>query len=220
MLTLRVNGGPYFYNLPQRPLATIQLTGGSGEDKGEDRGQGKEERTGRFTAKSTTQQRFGGLGTAPVAMTRNLYFDEVPLKEYYMVVEGQPETLFDPNAPPAIVATQGTVEEWTVENRTPENHDFHIHQIHFLVESQDNFEINGSQQEPAVTGQDLDTVQVPFWDENPTHPYPSVKLRLDFRGPDIGDFVFHCHVLSHEDAGMMAIIRVQPSSTGRGVDRD
>jgi FtsP/CotA-like multicopper oxidase with cupredoxin domain len=73
-------------------------------------------------------------------MTRSLYFDEVPLKQYYMVAEGQPETLFDPNAPRAIVATQGTVEEWTVQNRTPENHAFHSHQIHFLVESQDNFE--------------------------------------------------------------------------------
>jgi FtsP/CotA-like multicopper oxidase with cupredoxin domain len=210
LLTLRVNGGPFFYNLPQRPLATVQLTGGSGEDTGEDN------RTGRSTAKSTTQQRFGGLKTAPVAMTRNLFFDEVPLKQYFMVVAGQPETLFDPNAPPAIVATQGTVEEWIIQNRTPENHAFHIHQIHFLVESQDNFEVNGSQQAPAVTGQYLDTVQVPFWDQNPNHPYPTVRLRLDFRGPDVGDFVFHCHVLSHEDAGMMAIIRVQPNSTGKG----
>jgi FtsP/CotA-like multicopper oxidase with cupredoxin domain len=212
LITLRVNGGPYFYNLPQRPLATVKLTGGSGEENG----QGKEERTGRFSAKSTTQQRFAGLGSAPVAMTRNLYFDEVPLQEYYMVVEGQPETLFDPNAPPAIVATQGTVEEWIIQNRTPENHAFHIHQIHFLVESQDNFEVNGSQQAPAITGQYLDTVQVPFWDQNPDHPYPSVKLRLDFRGSDVGDFVFHCHILSHEDAGMMAIVRVQPNSTGVG----
>jgi FtsP/CotA-like multicopper oxidase with cupredoxin domain len=220
LITLRVNGGPYFFNLPQRPLATVQLPGGSGEDKGEDkgedRGKSRDERIGEFTAKSTTQQRFAGLQTAPVAMTRALYFDEVPLKEYYMVVEGQPESLFDPNAPPAIVATQGTVEEWTVENRTPENHAFHIHQIHFLVESQDNFEVNGSPQAPVTTGQYLDTVQVPFWDQNPNHPYPSVKLRLDFRGPDIGDFVFHCHILSHEDLGMMAIVRVQPSSTSGG----
>jgi FtsP/CotA-like multicopper oxidase with cupredoxin domain len=210
LITLRVNGGPYFYNLPQRPLATVQLLGGTSEDTSEDH------RVGTFTANSTAQQRFGGLGTAHVAMTRSLYFDEFPLSQYFMVVEGQPKVLFDPNAAPAIVATQGTVEEWTVENRTPENHAFHIHQIHFLVESQKNFEINGSQQAPAINGQYLDTVQVPFWDQNPNHPFPSVKLRLDFRGPDIGDFVFHCHVLSHEDAGMMAIVRVQPGSTGKG----
>jgi hypothetical protein len=33
---------------------------------------------------------------------------------------------------------------------------------------------------------------------------------MDFRGPDIGDFVYHCHILNHEDQGMMAIIRVLP----------
>jgi FtsP/CotA-like multicopper oxidase with cupredoxin domain len=36
---------------------------------------------------------------------------------------------------------------------------------------------------------------------------------VDFRGPDIGDFVFHCHILGHEDRGMMAIERVLPSGT-------
>ena len=39
---------------------------------------------------------------------------------------------------------------------------------------------------------------------------PSVKLRMDFRGPEVGDFVYHCHILEHEDGGMMAIIRVLP----------
>jgi FtsP/CotA-like multicopper oxidase with cupredoxin domain len=116
-----------------------------------------------------------------------------------------------PNAPPDIVATQGTVEEWIVENRTGEIHEFHIHQIHFLVESQNNFELNGSEQAFVDNGQYLDTIQVPFWDQNPSHPFPSVTLRMDFRGKDIGDFVFHCHILSHEDLGMMNIVRVQPS---------
>jgi len=41
-----------------------------------------------------------------------------------------------------------------------------------------------------------------------------VTVRLDFRGPDIGDFVYHCHILAHEDGGMMAIIRVLPRDAG------
>jgi FtsP/CotA-like multicopper oxidase with cupredoxin domain len=49
-------------------------------------------------------------------------------------------------------------------------------------------------------------VNVPFWSDK--GPYPSVKVRIDFRGPIIGDFVYHCHILEHEDGGMMAIIRV------------
>jgi FtsP/CotA-like multicopper oxidase with cupredoxin domain len=36
---------------------------------------------------------------------------------------------------------------------------------------------------------------------------------MDFRGFDIGDFVYHCHIAEHEDHGMMAIIRVLPGPT-------
>lgn len=107
------------------------------------------------------------------------------------------------------MSTQGTVEQWTIQNRTGENHEFHFHQVHFLVKSQDNFETNGSVQSPALTGQYLDMIQVPYWDGNPRHPFPSVTALIDFRGKDIGDFVFHCHILNHEDMGMMNIIQVK-----------
>jgi FtsP/CotA-like multicopper oxidase with cupredoxin domain len=44
----------------------------------------------------------------------------------------------------------------------------------------------------------------------PPIPYPQVELLMDFRGPVVGDFVFHCHILGHEDLGMMAIEHVNP----------
>jgi FtsP/CotA-like multicopper oxidase with cupredoxin domain len=34
---------------------------------------------------------------------------------------------------------------------------------------------------------------------------------MDFRGPVVGDFVYHCHILDHEDGGMMAIVQVNPA---------
>ncbi|MBV8283850.1 MAG: multicopper oxidase domain-containing protein, partial [Candidatus Eremiobacteraeota bacterium] len=34
------------------------------------------------------------------------------------------------------------------------------------------------------------------------------RLLLDFRNVPRGTFVFHCHMLFHEDRGMMGIIRV------------
>jgi FtsP/CotA-like multicopper oxidase with cupredoxin domain len=85
-----------------------------------------------------------------------------------------------------------------------------MHQIHFLVQSQDNFEVNGNPQAPAITGQFADMIEVPFWVGKSNIPIPDVQLLMDFRGMDIGDFVYHCHILSHEDLGMMAIIRVLP----------
>jgi FtsP/CotA-like multicopper oxidase with cupredoxin domain len=54
-----------------------------------------------------------------------------------------------------------------------------------------------------------DIVDIPFWIGS--GPYPSVKVRMDFRDPNIvGDFVYHCHILDHEDHGMMGEIRVLP----------
>ncbi|GAB2591985.1 multicopper oxidase domain-containing protein [Dyella jejuensis] len=208
LVTQKIDTNSSFGNDPARPLATIQTVDGRMPQPA---GLALD-RLPAFTGESVGHQRFGGLAQAKVAQLRTIYFDQKP-PAFYMAVEGKPEHIFDPDMPPDIVATQGTVEEWVIQNRTTENHEFHIHQIHFLVESQDNFETNGSQQAPGVTGQYLDTVQVPYWDGNPQHPYPSVKVRMDFRGPDVGDFVFHCHILGHEDLGMMNIIRVVSRSS-------
>jgi len=55
-----------------------------------------------------------------------------------------------------------------------------------------------------------DTIDVPFWDGKSPR-YPSVTLRMDFRDPDVvGTFVYHCHLLEHEDGGMMGTIRILP----------
>ena len=203
LITLGINTGPFGDNDPRRPLATIRLVTTYSDGANDDR-------VGVFIGLNPFQQRFTALASETIAAHRTVFFDENQPNEFFMAVEGQPKHLFDPNRAPDIVATQGTVEEWVVQNRTPENHEFHFHQLHFLVMSQNNFELNGSAQAPAINGQFLDMIQVPFWDQNPGHPFPSVTLRIDFRGMDIGDFVFHCHILNHEDLGMMNIIRVVP----------
>jgi FtsP/CotA-like multicopper oxidase with cupredoxin domain len=158
-------------------------------------------------------QRFSGLsGVSPVA-SHVIYFSEVnESSQFFITVDNQTPQLFSPDNPPALTVRQGTVERWVIENRTKENHEFHLHQVHFLVQSQDHFEMNGSKPAPGIEGQMLDTVEVPYWDGNPHHQYPSVTVLVDFRGPDIGDFVFHCHILEHEDGGMMSIIRVVPGT--------
>jgi FtsP/CotA-like multicopper oxidase with cupredoxin domain len=172
------------------------------------------------TGISSSPQLFAGLGSQPISAYRTLYFEETADgSAFFMNVIGQPyplDTVFDNNNPPAIVTTQGAVEQWVVQNHALEHHEFHQHQIHFQVLSQDNFEVNGSQPEPSLSGQFADMIQVPFWNGNSTTPYPSVTLLMDFRGMDVGDFVFHCHILGHEDLGMMAIMHVNPPPNGGG----
>ena len=123
---------------------------------------------------------FASLATAPVTASRSLYFSEQELDpgnpsgptNYFITVDGQTPKVFSPTNPPAITTTQGSVEDWTIENRTEQNHEFHIHQIHFLVTA-----INGVS---ITNGQFLDTINIPYWAG--TGPYPSVTLRMDFRG--------------------------------------
>jgi FtsP/CotA-like multicopper oxidase with cupredoxin domain len=74
-----------------------------------------------------------------------------------------------------------------VQQSAAEHHEFHMHQIHFLLEEVNGVPVSLDQQ------QFFDMIQVPYW--SGSGPYPSVKVRMDFRGPDIGDFVYHCHIL-------------------------
>ena len=220
-LTLNINTGPDGDDDPQRTLATIQVSQGAGDATA------RNDKRVPAAIGPTWPRRFANLASAKVDADRTLYFSEVlsdpsnPLSptNFYITEAGATPTLFDPNNPPAIVTTQGSVEDWTIQNQAQENHEFHIHQIHFLVLSQNNFEVNGSQPDPSILGQYLDTIQVPFWDGNPDHPFPSVTVRMDFRGADIGDFVYHCHIAGHEDGGMMAIIRVEPSDMAAAIER-
>jgi FtsP/CotA-like multicopper oxidase with cupredoxin domain len=155
---------------------------------------------------STNNLKFAGLsGVTPTAQ-RKLYFSEEfggtngPI-QFYITVDGQKQKVFDPNEKPVITTNVGAVEDWTIENHALETHAFHIHQIHFLL-----LDVDGK----PVANQDMrDTIEIPFW--SGTGPYPSVKVRMDFRDPTIaGTFVFHCHILLHEDLGMMHKIQVLP----------
>jgi len=210
LVTNNINTGPQGDCDPTRPIFNIVLTSDTAAAQ-----QASDDKVGSFTGLSTSQQRFGGLSSQPISTTRTFQFSEIQPTQFFItqVSAGQQPTLFDNNNPPAVVTTQGSVEKWIVQNIAQENHEFHMHQIHFKVLSQDNFEINGTPQAPAIDGQFLDMIETPFWDnvKNPNmSSAPDVQLLMDFRGMDIGDFVYHCHILSHEDLGMMAIIRVLP----------
>jgi FtsP/CotA-like multicopper oxidase with cupredoxin domain len=86
----------------------------------------------------------------------------------------------------------GAVEEWTIVNQDSEDdHVFHIHVNDMLLTK-----ING---EPLADPIWLDTAIVPR--------KGSITFRsrfLDFTGK----FVLHCHMMNHEDLGMMQVVEV------------
>jgi len=85
----------------------------------------------------------------------------------------------------------GDVEEWTLKNSDNEDHTFHIHVNDFQVMS-----VNG---QPYNAHGLQDTVVLPQGGE--------VVVRIPFTD-FVGKFVFHCHILPHEDTGMMGIVEV------------
>jgi FtsP/CotA-like multicopper oxidase with cupredoxin domain len=201
LVTKTVNTGPSGENDPNRALAKIMVSKDAPEPPSEL----------AASPQPPPALQVPWLGSVAPTRTRKLYFSEKLLDpndpnsatEFYITVAGQTPAQFDPRSEiPNIIAKQGTVEDWIVENRSSELHAFHIHQLHFMLLDYRGTAVN----EPFLR----DTVNVPYYDGKALE-YPSVRLRMDFRDPNtIGDFVFHCHLLEHEDGGMMGLIRVDP----------
>jgi len=96
---------------------------------------------------------------------------------------------FAPSAAPMVHAKVGTFQHWKIVNASGELHPMHIHQVHFLPYAEND--------KPITDPLWLDTVNVPYGG--------SVDVIMDFTDPVIrGMSVFHCHLLNHEDKGMMA----------------
>lgn len=85
----------------------------------------------------------------------------------------------------------GSVEIWEIRNTTPLTHPFHIHDIQFRV-----LDRNGALPQPHERGL-KDTVLV-----DPGSTVRVIAEFTDFADPE-HPYMYHCHILEHEDAGMM-----------------
>lgn len=83
----------------------------------------------------------------------------------------------------------GSVEEWSIINDSPLDHPFHLH-----VWPMQLIEVNGEEVAEPLW---LDVVNVPARSQ--------VKVRVAFEDFG-GKTVYHCHILDHEDRGMMATV--------------
>ena len=89
------------------------------------------------------------------------------------------------------VVTVGETEIWEVTNADPQPHNFHVHNIQMQV-----VDIDGKPPPTELSGE-KDTVYVP----------PRTTVRLVMRFEDYTDpqwpYMFHCHLMWHEDIGIM-----------------
>jgi FtsP/CotA-like multicopper oxidase with cupredoxin domain len=204
LVTRSVNTGAMGENDPTRAIANITTKADAAEPQSS-----LAKNPTPLPASSTTWLR----DVTPVRV-RKLFFSETPLDPkdpnspttFFLTVDGETPKPFDPSSGiPNIVTHQGDVEDWILENRSQELHAFHIHQVHFALMEFFGLPVN----EPFLR----DTVNVPYWDGK-NSVYPRVRLRMDFRDPNaVGTYPYHCHLLEHEDSGMMGLIRVEAAGS-------
>jgi FtsP/CotA-like multicopper oxidase with cupredoxin domain len=202
LVTRAVDTGCAGDRLPERRLAIIEALPGSAAAPAP---QLVTTRAGSLfdglMARKTTRHRVIALAEYPRPGTD----DQI---DFY-IAERHPGAVLKPyhmGDAPMITIRAGTTEEWTVENWTNELHAFHIHQVHFRVLQIDGVRVA----HPAL----LDVVNVPYATatgyrskEGPIRP-GRVRIKLSFPPGLAGDIPFHCHLVDHEDNGMMAVLRV------------
>jgi blue copper oxidase len=89
------------------------------------------------------------------------------------------------------VVTVGTTERWEVHNRSGSFHNFHVHDVQFKLVA-----YRGAAPPPALAGW-KDTVPIP-----PGHSAHFLARFSDYADP-AAPYMFHCHLLRHEDRGLM-----------------
>jgi FtsP/CotA-like multicopper oxidase with cupredoxin domain len=157
---------------------------------------------------------FSGLMARKTDVTRTLALAEYPRpgaadQTDFYIFEKKPGAIIRPfmmDGEPTLTVAAGTTEEWVVENWTRELHAFHVHQLHFRV-----LEVNGKKLPDTPL---MDVVNVPFAtdiDKPNAETVPGrVRIKLYFPDDLAGDILFHCHLVDHEDNGMMGMVRVVP----------
>jgi FtsP/CotA-like multicopper oxidase with cupredoxin domain len=134
----------------------------------------------------------------------------------------KPVGSFDPTTTTVCVPLgkggQAVKEVWELINLTSEDHNFHIHQTRFRLllggaipggvipaRTEDGLVLHDNVPLPRAANTDACDGSIDHFRSGAYIP-KAVIVEIPFR--EVGDFVYHCHILEHEDGGMMARIRV------------
>ena len=149
-------------------------------------------------------------------------------------VEGPVEALLgnvagDPNVAPGVWTQRlwmdpvtenpavGATEVWEIYNTTGDAHPMHVHEVTFEVVSRQDIIVDEDTQEVQVAPGSLPTPpeswETGFKDTVTAYPGQVTRIRAQFNTP--GQFVWHCHIVEHEDNEMMRPFRIGPAQPGQ-----
>jgi FtsP/CotA-like multicopper oxidase with cupredoxin domain len=161
--------------------------------------------------------------TRPVALLEDAStFWDGPAEAVLGTVSG------DPNVAPGVWTKQlwmdpvtenpalGAVEVWEIYNTTADAHPMHIHEIAFEVVNRQDISINAATQEVHVLPGSVvppEPWETGLKDTVIAYPLQVTRVKLQFNTP--GQFVWHCHIVEHEDNEMMRPYRIGPVQPGQ-----
>jgi len=163
--------------------------------------------------------------TRPLALIEemSMFFADAPAEALLGTVAG------DPNVAPGVWTKRmwmdpvtenpapGATEVWEIYNATADAHPMHIHEVIFEVVNRQDIFVNEATQEVQVVPGSLPTPPEPwetgFKDTVTAYPGQVTRVRAQFSTP--GQFVWHCHIVSHEDNEMMRPYRIGPIQPGQ-----
>ena len=163
--------------------------------------------------------------TRPVALLEEMsaFFADAPAETLLGTVTG------DPNVAPAewtktlwseaVTETpaEGATEIWEFYNGTGDGHPIHVHEVVFeVLNRQDIFVNEGTQEFQVVPGSV--PVQPESWEtgfKDTVTAYPGQVTRIKAQFNVAGQYVWHCHIVEHEDNEMMRPYRIGPVQPGQ-----
>jgi FtsP/CotA-like multicopper oxidase with cupredoxin domain len=163
--------------------------------------------------------------TRPLALLEesSAFFDDAPAEALLGTVAG------DPNLAPGVWTRQlwmdevtenpavGATEVWELYNATADGHPIHIHEVVFEVVNRQDIFIDEETHEVQVDPESLPEPPEPwesgFKDTVISYPGQVTRVRLHFG--KAGQFVWHCHIVEHEDNEMMRPYRIGPLQPGQ-----
>jgi FtsP/CotA-like multicopper oxidase with cupredoxin domain len=165
-----------------------------------------------------------GGSPRPVALLEEIssFFSDAPAETRLGTLTGDPNTgaawtplmWMDPvTENPAV----GAIEVWEFYNATVDAHPMHIHEVLFQLVDRQSIFVDEANQTVQVNPDSLPQPPQPwengFKDTVITLPGQVTRVRLQFNTP--GQFVWHCHIVEHEDNEMMRPYRIGPVQPGQ-----
>jgi FtsP/CotA-like multicopper oxidase with cupredoxin domain len=163
--------------------------------------------------------------TRPLALLEEMsaFFADAPAETLLGTVAG------DPNVAPGVWAKRlwaepvtenpalGATEVWEFYNATGDAHPIHVHEVVFEVLNRQDIFVNEDTQEvqvvPGSVARPPESWETGFKDTVTAFPGEVTRIRAQFNTP--GQFVWHCHIVEHEDNEMMRPYRIGPVQPGQ-----